>query len=123
GSTPWDSRIAIYPHFDESKWLTGIEITGNDIQSRTDESGRKHGGATSVGIFVYQGDNFKILSNRVSSSLADGIHITGGSRHGEIAYNEVSSSGDDMIGMVSYGPSLRQWASLSNQQIQSLRNS
>ncbi|HMN79438.1 MAG TPA: right-handed parallel beta-helix repeat-containing protein [Burkholderiaceae bacterium] len=103
GTTPWASRIAIYPHFDESRWVSGVEITGNAVIPHAD-GGRQHAATNTAGIYVVRGSDFRILGNRIVRSLSDGIHVTQGSRDGEIAFNDISQTGDDHIGLVSYGP-------------------
>jgi Pectate lyase superfamily protein len=58
--------------------------------------------ASTVGIFVQHAERFLITGNTVVRSLADGIHITGGSRDGRVLNNVVRETGDDLIGVVSY---------------------
>ena len=47
-------------------------------------------------------ERFLVSGNTVVRSLADGIHITGGSRDGRVLNNVVRETGDDMIAVVSY---------------------
>ena len=66
--------------------------------------------ASGAGIVVQFADRFLIAGNTVVRSLADGIHITGGSRNGRVLNNTVRETGDDMIAVVSYadkGPAAR----------------
>lgn len=116
GTTPWASRIAIFPHFDESKWVSGVEITGNAVIPHA-EGGRQHAATNTAGIYVVHGSDFRILGNRIVRSLSDGIHVTEGSRNGEIAFNDISETGDDHIGLVSYGPPPGWFGSASGAQI------
>jgi parallel beta-helix repeat protein len=66
--------------------------------------------ASAAGIVVQHAERFLIAGNTVVRSLADGIHITGGSRNGRVLNNTVRETGDDMIAVVSYadkGPAAR----------------
>jgi parallel beta-helix repeat protein len=66
--------------------------------------------ASAAGIVVQHAERFLIAGNTVARSLADGIHITGGSRNGRVLNNTVRETGDDMIAVVSYadkGPPAR----------------
>lgn len=58
-------------------------------------------GGSSAGIIVY-GTNGSISGNTVRDTLADGIHITGGSGNIRVERNIVRDTGDDMIAVVSY---------------------
>lgn len=58
-------------------------------------------GGSSAGIIGY-GINGAIVRNHVRDTLADGIHITGGSANVRIEENTVRDTGDDMIAVVSY---------------------
>ncbi|NGZ76858.1 sugar-binding protein [Saccharibacillus alkalitolerans] len=58
-------------------------------------------GGSSAGIIVY-GVNGTIKGNAVRDTLADGIHITGGSANIKVENNVGRDTGDDMIAVVSY---------------------
>jgi len=58
-------------------------------------------GGSSAGIIGY-GINGAIVRNDVRDTLADGIHMTGGSANIRIEENTVRDTGDDMIAVVSY---------------------
>ena len=58
--------------------------------------------ASGGGIFLKRADGFLVSGNTVVRSLADGIHVTDGSRNGRILNNIVRETGDDMIAIVSY---------------------
>jgi Pectate lyase superfamily protein len=58
--------------------------------------------ASAAGILLLRAQGFLVAGNTVQRSLADGIHITGGSSHGRVLNNRVRESGDDMIAVVSY---------------------
>jgi hypothetical protein len=59
-------------------------------------------GAGAGGILVLGAADFTVAENLIQNTLADGIHITGGSQHGRVALNRVRNTGDDMIAVVSY---------------------
>ncbi len=120
GTTPWASRIAIFPHFDPDKWVSGVEITGNAVIPHED-GGRRHAATNTAGIYVVRGREFRILGNRIEGTLSDGVHVTEGSRDGEIAFNHISRTGDDHIGLVSYGPPPGWFGSASAAQIAARR--
>ncbi|WP_172255372.1 sugar-binding protein [Saccharibacillus deserti] len=58
-------------------------------------------GGSSAGIIVY-GKKGGIERNTIRNTLADGIHITGGSADIRVEDNTVRDTGDDMIAVVSY---------------------
>jgi hypothetical protein len=69
--------------------------------------------ASTAGILILHAERFLVAGNTVARSLADGIHITGGSRNGRVLNNVVRETGDDMIAVVSYtdsGPPARNTA-------------
>ncbi|CAG2135360.1 right-handed parallel beta-helix repeat-containing protein [Cupriavidus plantarum] len=59
-------------------------------------------GGASAGIFVSRGHSIALIGDKVSGTLADGIHITGGSRDVLVQDSSVTATGDDMVGIVSY---------------------
>lgn len=58
--------------------------------------------ATGVGILVDNSSFGRLVSNDVTGTLKDGIHLTNGSHHFGVAGNVVSGTGDDCIAVVSY---------------------
>ncbi|MFL9907824.1 right-handed parallel beta-helix repeat-containing protein [Paraburkholderia sp. RL17-337-BIB-A] len=70
---------------------TGIQILDTRIE-----------GGASAGIFVSGATSIALAGNSVSATLADGIHITGGSQNVLVSGNTVTGTGDDMIAIVSY---------------------
>lgn len=80
--------------------LHGVVIRDNTIAAAP-ELGAMHG-AASAGILVTGTHRFTLAGNLVRATLADGIHVTGGSRQGRIVGNRVEASGDDLIALVSY---------------------
>ncbi|PFH30089.1 right-handed parallel beta-helix repeat-containing protein [Burkholderia sp. JKS000303] len=77
---------------------TKIEVTGRDVQVLDNVID----GGASGGIFVFGATDVVIVGNEVMSTLADGIHITHGSRNVLVRGNVVRGTGDDMIAVVSY---------------------
>ncbi|NMM02193.1 right-handed parallel beta-helix repeat-containing protein [Paraburkholderia sp. RP-4-7] len=82
----------------ETESSTKVVVRGTGIQILDT---RIEGGA-SAGIFVSGATNVVLAGNRVSATLADGIHITGGSQNVLVSGNIVIGTGDDMIAIVSY---------------------
>lgn len=74
----------------------GARVVGNRIV-----------GATSAGIWVQGAQNFALVGNHVSATLADGIHNSEGATYGYIARNVTDRTGDDGIAVVSYRSSAR----------------
>lgn len=98
-SAPQHARIALYPDSPDSV-LVGNVVRGNKLLPGGGPNGSNS--ASSAGIFVYRASDFLVAENLVTRSLADGIHITGGSANGRVLNNTVRETGDDMIAMVSY---------------------
>lgn len=91
-SEPEQSRVSIYREggvLQQSNVVRGVQIVG----------------AGSAGVLVFGASNFTVSGNDISATLADGIHITGGSRTGRITGNRVRRTGDDLISVVSYARS------------------
>lgn len=82
----------------ESEGSAKVVVHGSGIQILDT---RIQGGA-SAGIFVSGATGVVLAGNSVSSTLADGIHITGGSQNVLVSGNTVTGTGDDMIAIVSY---------------------
>jgi len=61
-------------------------------------------GASAAGIYMKGCRNFWIRHNVVVRTLADTIHITGGSAQGVVSGNRCLRGGDDGVGVVSYAP-------------------
>jgi parallel beta-helix repeat protein len=88
-STPAQARISLYR--DGRTPQRGNVVRGVTVD-----------GAGSVGILVYGATDFTVANNTVRRTLADGIHLTGGSHHGRVLGNRVRDTGDDLISIVSY---------------------
>jgi len=100
------ARITIAPG---GEWRpTERPVVGNVVRGVRIEPDPARGlphAAASAGIFVTGARSFTVADNHVEGTLADGIHITGGSREGRILRNRIRASGDDLIATVSYyGP-------------------
>lgn len=91
-STPAQARVSIHREGPAgAPPLRGIEVRGVRVE-----------GAGSVGILVHGAADFTVTASEVRGTLADGIHVTGGSRHGRVVGNRVRDTGDDLISVVSY---------------------
>lgn len=94
------ARISIYRDKSEPGLQSDNVVRGNVItHGDTPETANAAG---SVGILVYGARRFTVAENVVQRTLADGIHVTGGSREGRVLNNRVRETGDDLIAMVSY---------------------
>ncbi|WDR88195.1 right-handed parallel beta-helix repeat-containing protein [Burkholderia ambifaria] len=77
---------------------TKVVVTGRGVQVLDNVID----GGAGAGIFVFGGADVAIVGNEVLSTLADGIHMTHGSRDVLVRGNVVRGTGDDMIAVVSY---------------------
>jgi hypothetical protein len=102
GSTPWQSRIAIFSKVEQTEPLRDNIIRGNKIIASGEPGTAQANSATAAGIFIYRARGFLVADNLVSRSLSDGIHMSGGSFDGRVVGNTVRETGDDMISVVSY---------------------
>lgn len=59
-------------------------------------------GGSATGFFLTGVDGFTLIQCSVRDTLADGIHITGGSKNGRVIRPIVENSGDDGVAVVSY---------------------
>ena len=103
GSALRHARIVIAPNGN----TTGPRVKGVTVRDNVVENGGAPGtslanGSSASGIFVYHAENFLVAENTVRRTLADGIHVTGGSIDGRVIKNIVRENGDDMIAVVSY---------------------
>ncbi len=101
-NAPWHSRIAVFELSSRPLPLRNNVVQGNRIVPAPAPGVAGANSASSAGIYVDHADNFLIAGNEVRRSLADGIHVNGGSRNGRVVFNTVRETGDDMIGVVSY---------------------
>lgn len=94
-SEPAQARISLYRDRSDNPAGSAPQ-RGNVVRGVTVD------GAGSVGILVYGAADFTLAHNTVRNTLADGIHLTGGSHHGRVLGNQVRDTGDDLISIVSY---------------------
>lgn len=101
---PWHARIAVYAENPDRtrKTIRRTVIQDNTITHAGAPGTPGANGASSGGILLLQADGFLVAGNTVVRTLADGIHITAGSRNGRVLGNTVRETGDDMIAVVSY---------------------
>jgi hypothetical protein len=102
GTTPWQSRIAIFSKVENTDPLRDNIIRGNKIIASGEPGSAQANSATAAGIFVFRARGFLVAENLISRSLSDGIHMSGGSFEGKVIGNTVRETGDDMIAVVSY---------------------
>lgn len=101
-AAPWESRLAIWREGEETPPVTDIELRDNHILAAGEPGSPLANGSSSAAIFVHRVHGFAVIGNTIQRPLSDGIHITGGARHGVVLGNTVRESGDDMIAVVSY---------------------
>jgi len=103
-SAPWHARIAVYAENADGtrKTIHRSVIQDNTITHAGAPGTPGANGASAGGILLLQAEGFLVAGNTVVRTLADGIHITGGSRNGRVLGNTVRETGDDMIAVVSY---------------------
>lgn len=87
---------------DGNRW-TGIDQHKLVLSGNGDEIRRVQiTGSAGAGVFVYGARDFTIADVQVSNTRADGIHITNGSRRGEVRSVITGGTGDDGVAVVSY---------------------
>lgn len=84
-SEPAQARISLYGGY-RGNVVRGVRIDG----------------AGSGGVLVHGATDFTVADSDVTNTRADGIHVSGASRHGRVVGNRVTATGDDMIAIVSY---------------------
>lgn len=94
------ARISINPA--GSTRVKGVTIRRNIIENGGAPGTSLANGSQATGIFIYKADTFVVAENTVKRTLADAIHMTGGSINGRVIKNVVRENGDDMIAVVSY---------------------
>jgi parallel beta-helix repeat protein len=102
---PWHSRIAVWYELPNGGGLQTIRntvIQGNTITHAGAPGTPLANSSSAGGIMLLRADGFLIADNSVDRTLADGIHLTSGSRNGRVLNNTVRETGDDMIAVVSY---------------------
>jgi len=102
-TAPWHTRISVY------KEVSGViqvvrntTIVGNVIAPTVGALAPYGNSSSGGGIILLRAEGFLVANNTVSRTLADGIHVTAGSKDGLVIGNKVRETGDDMIAAVSY---------------------
>lgn len=104
-SAPRHARIAVargLPNYAGYGTVYRTTIRDNRIIAAGAPGTSTGNSASTVGIMMLNADRFLIAKNVVSRTLADGIHMTLGSRNGRVLQNTVQQTGDDQIAVVSY---------------------
>jgi len=103
-TAPWHARIAVVgePAGGARRTVSNTVIRDNRIVNAGPPGSPTANSASAGGIFLSHANGFLVANNTVVRSLADGIHVTGGSTNGRILNNTVRETGDDMIAVVSY---------------------
>lgn len=84
------------------RYVYNTVIRDNRIVNAGDPGTPTANSASAAGILLLRANGFLVAGNTVARTLADGIHVTAGSKNGRILNNVVRETGDDMIGVVSY---------------------
>ena len=103
------SRIAVYAEASAGVYrpVYNTVIRDNRIGAEGPPGTATANSSSGGGILLVRAEGFLVSGNTIARTLADGIHVTEGSRNGRILNNIVHETGDDMIGMVSYTSSSR----------------
>jgi hypothetical protein len=102
-SAAWHWRIAVVGQTrDGSRPVRNTVIRDNRIVNAGAPGTATANSASSGGILLHHAYDFLVSGNTVVRTLADGIHVTGGSHDGRVLNNTVRETGDDMISVVSY---------------------
>ncbi|HEU5296942.1 MAG TPA: glycosyl hydrolase family 28-related protein, partial [Burkholderiaceae bacterium] len=108
-SAAWHSRIVVAADIGGGSYRTiyNTVIRNNRIANAGAPGTSTANSASAGGILLMRANGFLVANNTVVRTLADGIHVTAGSKNGRILNNVVRETGDDMIGVVSYTSSSR----------------
>lgn len=103
-SAAWHARIAVAGTAPDGTTRRTYDtvIRDNKILPSGDPGTPGANSSSAAGILMVRADRFLIANNTVSRTLADGIHMTNGSKNGRVLNNTVRETGDDMIAVVSY---------------------
>jgi hypothetical protein len=103
GSALQHARIVIAPNGNTSgPRVKNVTVRRNIVENAGEPGTTYANGSSASGIFVYHADTFLVAENTIKRTLADAIHMTGGSLNGRVIKNVVRENGDDMIAVVSY---------------------
>jgi hypothetical protein len=103
-SAPRHSRIAVNAELGGGNYrvVHNTVIRDNRILNDGDPGTPTANSSSGPGIALWHADGFLVAGNTVARTLADGIHMTAGSKNGRVLNNIVRETGDDMIAVVSY---------------------
>ena len=101
------ARIAVYAEDGPGKYrpVYNTVLRDNKIINAGGPGTATANSSSAGGILMVRANGFLISGNTIVRTLADGIHITAGSKNGRVLNNVVRETGDDMIAMVSYADS------------------
>jgi parallel beta-helix repeat protein len=103
-TAPWHSRIVVSASLGGGDYRTvyNTVIRDNRIVNAGEAGGPSANSSSAGGIMLMRANGFLVSGNTIKRTLADGIHVTAGSKNGRILNNTVRETGDDMIAVVSY---------------------
>jgi len=103
-SAAWHSRIVVAADIGGGNYRTvyNTTIRDNGILNAGPPGTPTANSSSAGGILLMKANGFLVTGNTVARTLADGIHVTSGSKNGRIINNTVRETGDDMIAVVSY---------------------
>lgn len=91
GSKPTRRWYAYEQHRLRIKDRSGVVVEGVTVKN-----------AAGAGVFLENASDFNLTDVRVTDSMADGIHMTGGTHDGKVLRPLVTGAGDDGVAVVSY---------------------
>ena len=108
-SAAWHSRIVVAADIGGGnyRYVYNTVIRDNRIVAAGPPGSSTANSASAGAILLLRANGFLVSGNTIARTLADGIHVTAGSKNGRILNNIVHETGDDMISMVSYTSSSR----------------
>lgn len=100
----WHARIVVSADMGGGnyRYVYNTVIRDNRIVAAGGPGSSTANSASGSGILLLRANGFLVSGNTIARTLADGIHVTAGSKNGRILNNIVHETGDDMISMVSY---------------------
>jgi len=100
----WHSRIVVAADIGGGNYRTvyNTVIRDNGILGVGNPGTSTANSSSAGGILLMRANGFLVTGNTITRTLADGIHVTAGSKNGRIINNAVRETGDDMIAVVSY---------------------
>lgn len=106
-SAPRHGRIVVYYQQPDGSLRTirNSVIRNNRIVPSGAAGTAEANASSATGIMLQHADGFLVAENTVARTLADGIHMTAGTRNGRVLNNTVREVGDDLIAVVSYAAS------------------